>query len=61
MQVEDRLLWRRELQPALNNVSRQAIFRWMRVDKLAKPDVHLSQRSVGWRLSSMRAAGINLA
>lgn len=57
---EDRVVWRRELQQAVK-VSSETIRRWMHDGKLPKPDVDLSNRTKGWRVSTLRAAGINLA
>ena len=60
-QVEsvDRVIWRRELQAAAH-VSSETVRRWMRDGKLPAPDVNLSYRTKGWRISTLRAAGINL-
>lgn len=58
-QVPDRVIWRRELQAAAH-VSSETIRRWMRDEKLPAPDVDLSHRTKGWRVSTLRAAGINL-
>lgn len=57
---QDRVVWRRELQQAVK-VSSETIRRWMQDGKLPKPDVDLSNRTKGWRVSTLRAAGINLA
>jgi len=57
---EDRVVWRRELQQAIQ-VSSETIRRWMLDGKLPEPDVNLSNRTKGWRLSTLRSAGINLA
>jgi predicted DNA-binding transcriptional regulator AlpA len=55
----DRVIWRRELQAAAH-VSSETIRRWMRDAKLPAPDVALSHRTKGWRVSTLRAAGIDL-
>lgn len=55
----DRVIWRRELQAAAH-VSSETVRRWMRDGKLPKPDVALSHRTKGWRVSTLLAAGINL-
>lgn len=55
----DRVIWRSELRRALG-VSEDTIRRWLKADKLPRPDVHLSQRSLGWKVSTLQAAGINL-
>jgi predicted DNA-binding transcriptional regulator AlpA len=58
-EVLDRVIWRRELQAA-TMVSSETVRRWMRDGKLPSPDVALSHRTKGWRMSTLRAAGINL-
>jgi hypothetical protein len=55
----DRVIWRRELQAAAC-VTSETVRRWMRDGKLPEPDVNLSYRTKGWRVSTLRAAGINL-
>lgn len=57
---EDRVIWRPDLQ-ALIGVHSETVRRWLKTGKLPTPDVHLSQRTLGWRLSTLRAAGINIA
>ena len=57
---EDRVIWRRDLQTGMQ-VSSETIRRWMRSGKLPAPDVAMSQKTVGWRASTLRAAGINFA
>jgi predicted DNA-binding transcriptional regulator AlpA len=58
-ETPDRVIWRRELQAAAD-VSSETVRRWMRDGKLPAPDVNLSHRTKGWRVSTLRAAGINL-
>lgn len=55
----DVVIWRRELCAKLG-VSSECIRRMMKAGKLPKPDVDLSQKTRGWRLSTLHAAGINL-
>lgn len=55
----DRVVWRRDLEQKLN-VGSETIRRWMKSGKLPKPDVDISRRTRGWRLSTLRTAGINL-
>lgn len=59
IQQEDRVIWRRELHHRLG-VSSETVRRLLKGGKLPKPDVDLSLRTRGWRLSTLRAAGINL-
>ena len=41
-------------------VQREALRRWIRDGKLPAPDVHLTQRSVWWKRSTLAKAGIEL-
>lgn len=56
---QDRLIMRGELHDELG-VTSETVRRWMRDGKLPKPDVDLSLRTRGWKLSTLRAAGLNL-
>lgn len=56
----DRIIWRQELQRALG-VSLDTVSRYLQTPgKLPPPDVALSAKKTGWRLSTLRAAGVNL-
>lgn len=55
----DRVIWRRDLQTAME-VSSETIRRWIRDGRIPKPDVQISYKTMGWRISTLRAAGINL-
>ena len=57
---QDRIVTRQELQTTMN-VCSETVRRWMKSGKLPELDVDLSRRTRGWRLSTLRAAGINLA
>lgn len=59
-EIEDRVIWRRELQETMH-VSSETLRRWLNANKLPQPDVAISNRTKGWRLSTLRAAGILLA
>lgn len=59
MTETDPIITRKEFQKRLGVVS-DTVRRWMRDGKLPKPDIHLSRETLGWRLSTLRAAGINL-
>lgn len=58
-ETPDRVIWRCELK-AEAKVTSETIRRWMRDGKLPPPDVALSHRTKGWKISTLRAAGINL-
>jgi hypothetical protein len=57
----DYVIWRRDLRAALNNVSDETLRQWLKTGKLPPPDIDLSQRTRGWRLSTLRRAGIKLS
>ena len=54
----DRLILRDELRAMAGDVSGETLRRWSRAGKLPPPDVLLSRRTQGWRLSTLRAAGL---
>lgn len=55
----DRIIWRCDL-PKLLNRSSETVRRWIRAGKLPEPDVQLSLQTWGWRLSTLRRAGIDV-
>lgn len=57
--TEDPIIWRGQLHERLQ-VTSNTVRRWIKDKKLPAPDVELSLRTRGWRLSTLRAAGINL-
>jgi hypothetical protein len=56
---QDRLILRRDLPDELG-VCSETVRRLMKANKLPPPDVDLSLRTRGWKLSTLRAAGIGL-
>lgn len=58
-EVIDRVVWRDQLQTELRKSS-ETIRRWLKEGRLPKPDIHPSPTCMGWRLSTLRANGINL-
>lgn len=58
-QAIDRVIWRQDLQDMLR-VSSETMRRWINGGKLPEPDVAISRRTMAWRLSTLRAAGIKL-
>lgn len=58
--AQDRVIWRRDLQAQMR-VSGETMRRWLKANKLPAPDVAMSLRTMGWKTSTLRAAGINLA
>lgn len=55
----DRVIWRHDL-PKLLGVSSETVRRYIKEKKLPDPDVDMSRKTRGWRVSTLRAAGINL-
>ena len=57
---DDRVIWRQDLQKQMG-VTGETIRRWLNEKKLPPPDVAMSRKTLGWRVSTLRQAGINLA
>lgn len=57
--TSERIIWRRDLHAELE-VSSETVRRMLRDGKLPPPDVDLSRRTRGWRISTLRAHGINI-
>lgn len=55
----DRVIYRAELIGMLG-VGTEAVRRYIKAGKLPAPDVNLSRRICGWRLSTLRAHGIGV-
>ena len=58
-QVPDRVIYRADLCKMMN-VGTEAVRRWIKAGKLPAPDVAISRRTMGWRLSTLNAAGIRV-
>lgn len=56
---QDRVIWRPQLQEMMG-VTSETVRRWMRANRLPSPDVAMSRKTLGWRISTLRAAGINI-
>jgi hypothetical protein len=56
---DDKIIWRSDLR-ANTKVCSDTIRRWLKSGRLPKPDVELSRRTLGWKVSTLRAAGIDL-
>lgn len=57
---QDRVIWRPDLQKMMG-VTSETVRRWMKAKRLPKPDVAMSSKTLGWRVSTLRNAGINIA
>lgn len=60
MNEQDPIIWRDEL-TAMCRKSGETVRRWIKSGRLPTPDVKLSARTMGWKLSTLRAANINLS
>lgn len=58
--AEDRTIYRPELQRMLGRSS-ETMRKWLKAGKLPEPDIALTPKTMGWRLSTLRKHGINLA
>lgn len=56
---QDEVIWRQDFQRKMK-VCSETMRRWIRDGRLPKPDVQISHKTMGWRVSTLRAAGINL-
>lgn len=56
---EDRVIFRADLCKMLN-VGSECVRRWVLAGRIPKPDVAITSRTVGWKLSTLQAAGIGL-
>jgi predicted DNA-binding transcriptional regulator AlpA len=57
--MDDKIVYRRDLQVTLR-VSSETLRRWIKAGRLPKPDVSVSARTTGWRMSTLSAAGFSL-
>lgn len=57
MTQQDRIVWRTELYEIVG-VCSETVRQWMKSGKLPKPDVQISNKRMGWRLSTLQATGI---
>lgn len=55
----ERIIWRADL-PGLLRCSSETVRRYISDGKLPRPDVALSLRARGWKVSTLRAAGLDL-
>ena len=56
----DRIVWRDQLQGAMR-ISGETVRRWIRDCKLPKPDIYPTRQCMGWKLSTLRRAGFDIA
>lgn len=55
---QDRVIWRPDLQKMMG-VTSETVRRWMKENRLPAPDVAMSRKTLGWRISTLRAHGVN--
>jgi predicted site-specific integrase-resolvase len=56
---QDRVIYRTDLCKMLG-VGSEALRRWLKAGKLPPPDVAISRKTMGWKLSTLQNAGIGL-
>lgn len=56
---DDPILTRADIMARLG-VSRETVRQWLKARRLPEPDVALSRKTVGWKRSTLAAAGVNL-
>lgn len=57
--TDDTVIWRRDLARRCK-VTTEALRRWIKAGKVPPPDVDLSQKTQGWKVSTLRTAGIHI-
>jgi predicted DNA-binding transcriptional regulator AlpA len=57
--ADDRIIYRQDLYKMLG-VTSETLRRYLRDKKIPPADIAITQRTVGWRLSTLQAAGIML-
>lgn len=55
----DPIVWRDDLQAVLH-VSSETVRRWLKANRLPKPDIYPTRKTMGWRLSTLRGAGFDI-
>ncbi|MDR1276408.1 MAG: hypothetical protein LBL72_08540 [Candidatus Accumulibacter sp.] len=55
----DRVIWLSDFVKMMG-VCDETVRRWRKKNMLPEPDIALSRKTRGWRISTLRAAGINL-
>lgn len=58
-QENDRVIWRSDLY-TMAGVCSETVRQWIKTGKLPKPDVQISTKRMGWRLSTLQGLGIGL-
>ncbi len=58
--TEERLIGRQELAKQLGNVHQETIRAWLKSKKLPAPDVALSRKTILWKLTTLKSAGIHV-
>lgn len=56
----DPIIWRADIEAACH-VCSETVRRWMRSARLPPPDIHPTRKVMGWKLSTLRKAGFDLA
>ena len=57
--MNDRVIWRKDFEETMR-VTSETVRRWIKTGKLPPPDVSMSRKVHGWRLSTLQKLGINL-
>lgn len=53
----DRVIWRKDLRKLCGDVCGETIRLWIKSGKLPPPDFKLTLKTMGWKVSTLRAAG----
>lgn len=57
-QQPERVIWRKEIYQLLGGVTSEAVRQMLKSGRLPKPDVALSNKTMGWKFSTLQKIGI---
>ena len=57
--ADDRIIYRQDLYKQLG-VTSETLRRWIKESRMPAADIAITRRAMGWRLSTLHAAGIRL-
>lgn len=57
----DPIIWRDDLRLALNGISNDTVRRWLKSNRLPKPDIFPTRKTMGWKMSTLIGAGFDIS
>jgi hypothetical protein len=55
----DPIVWRDDLQSVLH-ISGETVRRWLKANRLPRPDIYPTRQTMGWKMSTLQNAGFDL-